>query len=60
MNETTHDEQNVSKTEDDTSEEESATQMQIYENNGEQNKPEEKLLATNLKLKVKAKKLKGS
>ena len=49
--ETTHDEQNVLETEDDTSDEEKVTQMQTYENNGEQNKPQEKLLTTNFEVK---------
>ena len=38
LNETTHDEENVSEAEDDTSQEENVIQMQIYENNQEQNK----------------------
>ena len=57
LNENTHDEQNVSETEDDTSEDENVTEMQTYGNNGEQSKPEE--LPT-LKLKLKTEKLKGS
>ena len=36
LNETTHDEENVLETEDDTSEEENVIEMQIYENNEEQ------------------------
>ena len=58
-NETTHDEQNVSETEDDTSEEENVIEMQVYENNGEQNKPEEKLLTTNFEVKVEIRKVEG-
>ena len=46
MNETTHDEENVSEAEDDTTQEENVIQMQIYENNREQNKQEDKLLMT--------------
>ena len=58
LNETTHDEENVSEAEDDTSQEEHVIEMQIYENNREQNKQEDKLLT--LKLKLKTEKLKGS
>ena len=53
LNETTHDEQNVSAAEDDTSDEENVIEMQTYENNGEQNKPEEKLPTTNFEVIVK-------
>ena len=59
LNETTHDEQNVSETEDDTSEEENVIEMQTYENNGEQNKPEEKLLTTNFEVKLENRKIEG-
>ena len=59
LNETTHYEQNVSETEDDTSEEENVIEMQTYENNGEQNKPEEKLLSTNFEVKVENRKVEG-
>ena len=59
LNETPQDEQNVSETEDDTSEEENVTQMQTYENNGEQNKPEDKLLTTNFEVKVENRKVEG-
>ena len=38
LNETTHDEENVSEAEDDTLQEENVTEMQTYENNREQNK----------------------
>ena len=60
LNETTHDEENVSEAEDDTSQEENVIEMQIYENNQEQNVQNNKLLTTNLKLKLKTKTLKGS
>ena len=59
MNETTHDEQNVSETEDDTSEDGNITEMQTYGNNGEQNKQEDKLLTTNFEVKVKNRKVEG-
>ena len=59
MNENTHDSQNVSKTEDDTSDEENVTEIQTYENNGEQNKPEEKLLTTNFEVKVENQNVEG-
>ena len=59
LNETTHDEQNVSETEDDTSKEGNITEMQTYENNGEQNKPEEKLLTTNFEVKVENRNVEG-
>ena len=59
MNETTHDEENVSEAEDDTSQEENVIEMQIYENNGEQNKQEDKLLTTNFEVKVKNRKVEG-
>ena len=57
LNETRHDEQNVSETEDDTSEEGNDIEMQTYENNGEQNKPEEKLLITNFEVRVENRKV---
>ena len=56
LNETTHDEQNVSETED-TSEEENVIEMQTYENNTKQNKPEDKLLTTNFEVKVENRKV---
>ena len=59
LNETTHDEQNVSETEDDTSEDGNITEMQTYGNNGEQNKQEDKLLTTNFEVKVKNRKGEG-
>ena len=46
LNETTHQEENVSETEDDTSEDENVTELQTYGNNGEQSKQEEELLTT--------------
>ena len=57
MNETIHDEENPSQSEDDKSEEQNFNQMQTYENNGEQNKKEDKLLTTNFEVKVKNKKV---
>ena len=59
LNEATHDEENVSETEDDTSEEENVIEMQIYENNEEQNKQEEELLTTNFEVKVEHGKVEG-
>ena len=59
LNETRHDEQNVSETEDDTSEEDNDTEIQTYENNGEQNKQEDKLLTTNFEVKVENRKVEG-
>ena len=59
LNETTHDEENLSEAEDDTSDEENVIEMQTYENNGEQNKQEEKLLTTNFEVKVENRKVEG-
>ena len=59
LNETTHDEENVSEAEDDTSQEGNVIEMQIYENNREQNKQEDKLLTTNFEVKVKNRKVEG-
>ena len=59
MNETTHDEENVSEAEDDTSEEQNFNEMQTYENNGEQNKQEEELLTTNFEVKVENRTIEG-
>ena len=59
MNETTHDEENVSEAEDDTSEDNNVTEIQTYENNGEQNEQEDKLLTTNFKVKVENRKVEG-
>ena len=55
MNETTHDEENPSEAED-----ENVAEMQTYENNGEKNEQDKKLLTTNFELKVENRKLKGS
>ena len=57
MNETIHDEENSSESVDDTPEDENVTEMQTYENNGEQNKQEEKLLTTNFEVKVENRKV---
>ena len=59
LNETTHDEENVSEAEDDTSQEENFIEMQIYENNREQNKQEDKLLTPNFEVKVENPKVEG-
>ena len=59
LNETTHDEQNVSETEDDTSEDGNITEMQTYGNNGEQNKQEDKLLITNFEMQSENPKVEG-
>ena len=59
MNETTHDEENVSEAEDDTSQQENVIEMQIYENNREQNKQEHKLQTTNFEVKVENRKVEG-
>ena len=59
LNETTHDEENVSEAEDDTSQEENVIEIQIYENNRGQNKQEDKLLTTNFEVKVKNRKVEG-
>ena len=58
MNETTHDEENPSEAEDDTSEDEHVAEMQTYENNGEQNNAqEEKLLTTTFEVKLENRKV---
>ena len=59
MNETTHDEENSSEAEDDTSEDENVTEMQTYGNIGEQNKQANKLLTTNFEDKLKNRKVEG-
>ena len=59
LNETIHDEENSSETEDDTSEDENVTEMQTYGNNGEQNKQEEELLSTNFEVKIKNRQVEG-
>ena len=50
MNEPTHDEENVSEAEDDTSQEENVIQMEIYENNQDQNIQNNKFLTTNFEV----------
>ena len=59
MNETTHDEENVSEPEDDTSQEENVTEMQTYENNQEQNEQEDKLLINKFEVKIENRKVEG-
>ena len=59
MNEITQDEENSSESVDDTPKDENVTEMQTYENNGEQNKQEEKLLTTNFEVKVIGRKVEG-
>ena len=58
LNETIHDEENSSEAEDE-SEEQNLNQMQTDENNGEQNKQEEKLLTTNFEIKDENRKVEG-
>ena len=60
MNETSHDEENASKAESDTSEDENVAEIQTYEKNGEQNEQEDKLLITNFEVKVENQKSKCS
>ena len=57
FNETTHDEENVSEPEDDTSQKQNVNEIQTYENNQEQNVQEENLLTTNFKVKVENRKV---
>ena len=57
MNETTHDEENASEAENDTSKEENVTEMQTYENNEEQNAQDNKLLTTNSQVKIENRKV---
>ena len=59
LNETIHDEEHSSETEDDKSEEQNLNEMQTYENNGEQNTQENKLLTINFEVKVKNRKVEG-
>ena len=60
VNETTHDEENSSEAEDDTSEGETVAEMQTCENNGEQNNiQEQKLLTTNFEVQVENRKIEG-
>ena len=59
MNEITHDEENSSESEDDTPEDQNVTEIQTYENNGEQIEQENKLLTTNFEVQVKNRKVEG-
>ena len=59
MNETTHDEENASEAEDDTSEENSVYEIESHLVNGEQNEQERKLLITNFEVKVENRKVVG-
>ena len=59
FNVTTHDEENSSEAEDDTLEDEIVTEMQTYENNGEDNKQEDKFLTTNFEVKVENRNIDG-
>ena len=59
LNNTIYDEENSSEDQNDISEKENVTEMQIYENNGEQNKQEDKLLSTNFEVKVENRKDEG-
>ena len=54
-----NDEENSSETEDDTSEAENVNEMQTYENNGEKNEQDSKLLTTNFEVKVGNRKVEG-
>ena len=58
VNETTHDEENASEAEDDTSEENSVYEIASHLVNGEQNK-QDKLLTTNYEVKVENRKVEG-
>ena len=58
MNETTHDEENASEAEDNTSEENSVYEIESHLVNGEQNK-QDKLLTTNFEVKVENRKVEG-
>ena len=57
---TIHEEENSSEAESDTSEDENVAEMQTYENNGEKNIQEDKLISTNFEVKVENRKLWGS
>ena len=59
LNETIHDEENSSETEDETTEEEDVIEMQTYENNQEQNVQNSNLLTTNFEVKVENRKVEG-
>ena len=50
MKEATNDEENSSGAEDDTSEDENVAEMKTYENNGEKNEQNKKLLTTNFEV----------
>ena len=55
VNETIHDEDDSSEE----SEDENLNEMQTYENNGEQNAQKDKLLTTNIEVKVENRKVEG-
>ena len=59
MNETINDEENSSQAEDHTSEEENVAEMQTYENNGEPNIQDNKILTTNFEVNVENQKAQG-
>ena len=59
MNETTHDEENPSQAEDDTSEENSLYEIESHLVNGEQNEQENKVLTTKFEVKVENRKVEG-
>ena len=59
MHETPHDEEKPSEAEDDTSQDENVAEMQTYENNGEENVQEDKLLSTNFEVEVETRKVGG-
>ena len=59
MNETTHDEENPSDAEYDTSEENSVYEIESHLVNGEQNDQEQKLLMTNFEVKAENPKVEG-
>ena len=59
LNETTHDEENGSEAEDDTSEEENITEMPTYEIYAEKNVQDNTLLTTNFEVKVENRKVEG-
>ena len=59
LNQTIHDQENVSEPEHDTSEKQNVTKIQTYENNQEQNVQEEKLQTTNFEVKVENRKVEG-
>ena len=59
MHETTHDEENSSEAEDDTTEENSLYEIELHLVNGDQNKQEDKLLTTNFEVKGENRKVQG-